>query len=497
MRCPLCGAEFSETLTSCPNCGRMVEESDREKFVPKPNNPAMTYNDPAIHSNVKKYTPAPQQQTDAAMGYNGNPQKSSSAMGYNGTPQKSSPAMGYNGTPQQTGPAMGYNGTPQQTGPAMGYNGTPQQTGSAIGYNGIPSGNQQNNQRGGNRPPINKSTWIIIASAAAVVLLIVVIAVVIKTNKDSNRASTDPTEIGTEEPTESTTQAWHYSEPEENVEEIPFGETWTVDGQWAVKVLSVEKTDERNEYSSTDPKAVYVIKYAYTNFGYDNETNDGLFISFDSNIIDSAGLEGYPYPGHISYYPQQVPVGATCVCYTTIGVDNEGTFKVTIRKYDDENHSHTACFVLEPGKSSEEFFVSDKKWDDYPALKIGETWTVDGQWSLTINGVKEVQERNEYSELKPNAVYVIDYTYTNLGYENKYDSGLYITIDDIVVDSEGMMAYGYPGNIEKYPKETAVGQTCQAQECIGVDNAGDMKLTVVKYDGNGDKHKQSFVVEVK
>ena len=94
-------------------------------------------------------------------------------------------------------------------------------------------------------------------------------------------------------------------------------------------------------------------------------------------------------------------------------------------------------------------------------------------------------------------MYVIDYTYTNLGYENKYDSGLYITIDDIVVDSDGMMAYGYPGNLEKYPKETAVGQTCQAQECIGVDNAGDMKLTVVKYDGNGDKHKQSFVVEVK
>ena len=52
-----------------------------------------------------------------------------------------------------------------------------------------------------------------------------------------------------------------------------------------------------------------------------------------------------------------------------------------------------------------------KKKDYYT---IGETWTVDGQWSLTVTGVTETAERNEYSEKKPVAVYIVDYEYTNL-----------------------------------------------------------------------------------
>lgn len=30
--------------------------------------------------------------------------------------------------------------------------------------------------------------------------------------------------------------------------------------------------------------------------------------------------------------------------------------------------------------------------------KIGETWTVPGQWSLTINSVEETADRNEFEE---------------------------------------------------------------------------------------------------
>ena len=48
----------------------------------------------------------------------------------------------------------------------------------------------------------------------------------------------------------------------------------------------------------------------------------------------------------------------------------------------------TAC--SDSGKKS-------KKKDNYT---IGETWTVDGQWSLTIMEVTETAERNEYSEKK-------------------------------------------------------------------------------------------------
>lgn len=42
---------------------------------------------------------------------------------------------------------------------------------------------------------------------------------------------------------------------------------------------------------------------------------------------------------------------------------------------------------------------------------IGETWTVDGQWSLTVLGVTETTDRNEFSEKTPAAVYIVDYVY--------------------------------------------------------------------------------------
>ena len=51
--------------------------------------------------------------------------------------------------------------------------------------------------------------------------------------------------------------------------------------------------------------------------------------------------------------------------------------------------------------------------------KIGETWTVPGQWSLTINSVEETADRNQYEEKTTGRVYIVTYTYENLGYEGR------------------------------------------------------------------------------
>ena len=67
---------------------------------------------------------------------------------------------------------------------------------------------------------------------------------------------------------------------------------------------------------------------------------------------------------------------------------------------------------------------------------IGETWTVDGQWSLTVTGVTETAERNEYADEKPAAVYIVDYEYTNIGYEDE-DSiakGIFFDMEDTIID---------------------------------------------------------------
>lgn len=129
---------------------------------------------------------------------------------------------------------------------------------------------------------------------------------------------------------------------------------------------------------------------------------------------------------------------------------------------------------------------------------IGQTWTVEGQWSLTVNSVTETKSRNEYSDKNPGAVYIVDYSYTNLGYVDKSGlmDGLYLGLDESIVDASGVMGYSYPGDISQYPQETPVGATCNAQACIGVDTPGNFTINVRQYDSNGNKQSASFDITV-
>jgi|GEM_PF-1437367 prophage lp2 protein 7 len=139
--------------------------------------------------------------------------------------------------------------------------------------------------------------------------------------------------------------------------------------------------------------------------------------------------------------------------------------------------------------------------EDHPEkteFKIGETWTVEGQWELTVTDISETSDRNEFSDKSPAAVYIVSFTYKNLGYTdaNGIMDGLYLVLDDSVVDSEDFMGYSYPGDITDYPQETPVGASCKGQVCIGVDNAGlPIKLNVSQYDGDEIYRTAAFVLE--
>lgn len=135
--------------------------------------------------------------------------------------------------------------------------------------------------------------------------------------------------------------------------------------------------------------------------------------------------------------------------------------------------------------------------DSSKKYKIGETWVIDGQWSVTVNSVEETQQRNEYSEKNPAAVYLVTYTYQNIGYvdQDGIMDGLFIDMENSIVDSVGQMGYAYPGDKTLYAQETPVGATCQAQACIGVDNPGSFKIHVTEYDGNGNKQSAIFSVD--
>ena len=140
----------------------------------------------------------------------------------------------------------------------------------------------------------------------------------------------------------------------------------------------------------------------------------------------------------------------------------------------------------------------EQKQNEKSEFGVGETWTVDGQWTMTVTSVEETQDRNQFSDKTPGAVYIVNYTYTNVGYEDEdgFMDGLYIDMEDTIVDSAGTMGYSYPGDITNYARETPVGATCNAQACIGVDNPGDLKITVTKYDGNGDNLAATFNLSV-
>lgn len=128
---------------------------------------------------------------------------------------------------------------------------------------------------------------------------------------------------------------------------------------------------------------------------------------------------------------------------------------------------------------------------------VGETWTIDGQWTLTVDSVQETSERNPYAEKNPAAVYIVSFTYSNIGYQdaNGIMDGLFFNLDESIVDCTGLMGYSYPGDLTDYPQETPVGATCKGQVCIGVDNAGfPVKLNVLQYDGNGQKQTATFVL---
>ncbi len=341
---------------------------------------------------------------------------------------------------------------------------------------------------------------VLIGSGALVIVAVLVTLIVVFAGKDRG------TEVAADDSTESTfgsigsditeEEDTSYASAGAHYEEFNIGETWTVDGQWMLTVLGAKKTEERNNYSDREPEVVYIVDYMYTNIGYEDAVMDGVYFSLNDIIIDSKGRSGYSYNVRVINYAQEAPLGATCRAQASIGLDHDGTFKINMTKYDDDCKPHSASFVIDPSKEAYDVELPSVDTPDAPALAIGETWTVDGQWSVTVTGVRETDSRSEYTEKNPEKVYIVEYTYTNLGYEDEIMDGLYIALDDMIIDSAGVMGYSYPGDTNKYPKTIKSGETCTAESCIGVEHDGDFRVSISKYDSEKNKQKETFNIKV-
>lgn len=144
----------------------------------------------------------------------------------------------------------------------------------------------------------------------------------------------------------------------------------------------------------------------------------------------------------------------------------------------------------------------DQSGDEEQVMSVGDTWTVDKQWKLTINSVKSTDERNQYSEKQPEQVVIVTYSYENLGYKSDFSDGLFFGLDpglDVtVVDEKGEVAESYPGDVAKYPQETPEGAKCsEAQSIIGLANKSEyITMTINKYDGDGNSQSVKCKLKV-
>ncbi len=114
----------------------------------------------------------------------------------------------------------------------------------------------------------------------------------------------------------------------------------------------------------------------------------------------------------------------------------------------------------------------------------------DQSYSITITGIKEVKERNKFSDKNPAQVFLIDYTYRNiLGNE------LYISeYDFTIIDQNGEVGDTYPNSISNYPKRIPEGTTCKAQMFLCVNNNSD-KITL-QYKDNMFQDNVDMIFEL-
>lgn len=127
---------------------------------------------------------------------------------------------------------------------------------------------------------------------------------------------------------------------------------------------------------------------------------------------------------------------------------------------------------------------------DLPVFNAGDTWEVEGLWRISFSGVSLSEDRNQYADQNPAAVYIIDYAYENLGYEG--DLYVDFAYDGQIIDTTKTLGYAYPIGTERYAQGTPVGAICQAQTAVGVDNAGPFTVILTLYDNDFVEHKAKF-----
>lgn len=107
------------------------------------------------------------------------------------------------------------------------------------------------------------------------------------------------------------------------------------------------------------------------------------------------------------------------------------------------------------------------------AMTLNEPFNVEtenGNYTITIEGARSTDKRNQFSEKKVNKVVILDYSYANESFGEKVAKDLYIDSSAFqVLDDEGNVLDTYPVNDEnRVSKGTPVGGKCKGSATYAV-----------------------------
>ena len=132
-----------------------------------------------------------------------------------------------------------------------------------------------------------------------------------------------------------------------------------------------------------------------------------------------------------------------------------------------------------------------------PLFYQGQTWKVDGQWSISFNGASMHSACNPYGTSYPQIV-LVSYNYANLGWGADFILDYYRWYD--VYDQQGSFEWLYDCTCSgrNLPKAIGVGETFTgAQQVFGMSSMSDyMVIQVVKTDSQGIERKANFLLPI-
>lgn len=137
-------------------------------------------------------------------------------------------------------------------------------------------------------------------------------------------------------------------------------------------------------------------------------------------------------------------------------------------------------------------------YEDFTEYHIGDTWETPGLYKITINSVKETDQRTDYRDEDPEAVYIVNYTYENLGYNYISDLEIELQFDCSIIDADGELGYTYGGlgwNGNEQTKKIPIGSRISITQNIGVNHAGSFMIRFNVDGNNHDDHIATFVID--